>query len=185
MKDPGLVAVVAQALYASDISPAQVEFEITEHVVMEAGEQNVTTLAKPHELGVSIELDDFGTGYSSLSYLRRFPFDRIKIDRHFVESVVHDSDSRAIVASVAQLAQALGMQTTAEGVEQRDQLEALRSLGVEEAQGFFIGKPEPGERIDLALIEQSGGRRAEGGGVVDYGRARAQALRRRGHTGSR
>ncbi len=184
VKDPGLVAVIAQALYASDISPAQVEFEITEHVVMEAGEQNLTTLEKLHELGVSIALDDFGTGYSSLSYLRRFPFDRIKIDRHFVENVVQDADSRAIVASVAQLAQALGMQTTAEGVERLDQLEALRSLGVEEAQGFFIGKPEPGERIDLSLIEQAGRRSAADESVLDYRQARAQALRRRSNGGN-
>ena len=176
--DPGLIGTIAHALHTTDIDAQQIEFEITEHVLMEAGEANLMTLQRLHELGVGIALDDFGTGYSSLSYLRRFPFDRIKIDRHFVESVHTDADSRAIVASVAQLAVALGMQTTAEGVEKLDQLDALRELGIDEAQGFFISKPMPGDRIDLETIEQASGRDGSSG-VLDYRRARAKALRRR------
>ena len=183
VKDPGLLAIVAQALHTTNIAPAQIEFEITEHVLMEAGETNLTTLQQLHELGVGIALDDFGTGYSSLSYLRRFPFDRIKIDRHFVESVDSDADSRAIVTSVAQLALALGMQTTAEGVEKLDQLDALRELGIDEAQGFFISKPMPGDRIDLAAIEQTRSRDGSSG-VLDYQRARAKAMRRRSQPAS-
>ena len=179
IKDPGLLGTIAQMLHTTNISPKQIEFEITENVLMEAGEANLTVLQQLHELGVGIALDDFGTGYSSLSYLRRFPFDRLKIDRHFVEHVDTDADARAIVASVAQLALTLGMHTTAEGVERLDQLDALRELGIDEAQGFFISKPEPGDRIDLAAIEESRGREGMSG-VVDYRRARANAVRRRG-----
>ncbi len=183
VKDPGLLGIIAQMLHTTNINPKQVEFEITENVLMEAGEANLAILQQLHELGVGIALDDFGTGYSSLSYLRRFPFDRLKIDRHFVEHVDTDADARAIVASVAQLAQTLGMETTAEGVERLDQLDALRELGIDEAQGFFISKPEPGDRIDLAAIEDSRGREGMSG-VLDYRRARAKALRRRGQSAS-
>ncbi|MDG6079233.1 EAL domain-containing protein [Erythrobacter litoralis] len=176
VQDPGLLATVAQALHVSDIRPAQVEFEITEHVLMDARESNLVTLERLHEIGVGIALDDFGTGYSSLGYLRRFPFDRIKIDRHFIENVDTDADNRAIVSSVVQLAAALGMQTTAEGVERLEQLEALRKLGIGEAQGFYLGKPQPGDRVDLIAAEDAAAN-ASHTGVVDYGLKRANARR--------
>ncbi|MGE5953139.1 MAG: putative bifunctional diguanylate cyclase/phosphodiesterase [Qipengyuania vulgaris] len=147
VKNPNLVATVAQAIHATNIAPERVELEITEHVLMEDQEGGHTTLMRLRELGIRIALDDFGTGYSSLGYLRRFPFDRIKIDRSFVTDVVSDLGSQAIVSTITRLADALGMATTAEGIEEAGQLELLRKLGVQEAQGFLISRPVPPEEL--------------------------------------
>jgi EAL domain-containing protein (putative c-di-GMP-specific phosphodiesterase class I) len=92
-------------------------------------------------------MDDFGTGYSSLSYLRRFPFDKIKIDQSFVQDMANSRQSLAIVQAVANLGATLGMATTAEGVETRDQLEQLRANGCTEVQGYYFSKPRPVEEI--------------------------------------
>ena len=147
VKNPNLVATVAQAIHATNIAPERVELEITEHVLMDQGEAGRSTLLRLRDLGVRIALDDFGTGYSSLGYLRRFPFDRIKIDRGFITEVQSDLGSQAIVSTITRLADALGMDTTAEGVEDRAQLDLLRKLGVQEAQGFFISRPVAPEEI--------------------------------------
>ncbi|WP_171033117.1 putative bifunctional diguanylate cyclase/phosphodiesterase [Qipengyuania marisflavi] len=144
---PHLVALVAQAIDANGIAPERIEFEITEHVLMAEGDASYNALLRLRELGTKIALDDFGTGYSSLSYLRRFPFDRIKIDRHFVERIEDNTHDQAIVSSVTRLADAMGMQTTAEGIERRGQLDLLRKLGCNEAQGFLICHPLPGEAV--------------------------------------
>ncbi len=162
VKNPNLVATVAQAIHATNIAPERVELEITEHVLMEEEELGHTTLMRLRELGIRIALDDFGTGYSSLGYLRRFPFDRIKIDRSFVTDVSSDVGSQAIVSTITRLADALGMDTTAEGIEDPNQLELLRKLGVDEAQGFLISRPvAPGE-----LFESDGEEDEEGYPVV-------------------
>ena len=147
VKNPNLVATVAQAIHATNIAPERVELEITEHVLMDQGKAGHTTLLRLRERGIRIALDDFGTGYSSLGYLRRFPFDRIKIDRTFVTDVANDMSSQAIVSTITRLADALGMDTTAEGIEDKAQLDLLRKLGVQEAQGFLISKPVLPEEI--------------------------------------
>lgn len=147
MKNPNLVATVAQAIHATNIAPERVELEITEHVLMEDQKGGHTTLMRLRELGIRVALDDFGTGYSSLGYLSRFPFDRIKIDRSFVTNLVSDLGSQAIVSTITRLADALGMDTTAEGIEDAGQLELLRKLGVQEAQGFLISRPVPPEEL--------------------------------------
>ncbi len=178
VRSPQLVSQVAQAIYASGIDPDRIEFEITEHVLMQEGKRIPEALARLRALGTRIALDDFGTGYSSLSYLRRFPFDRIKIDRKFVEDVVEDNDSQAIVSSITRLADALGMASTAEGIETREQLDLLRKLGCQEAQGFLICKPAPAETfatpeaVEAALTDH-------GPDVVDYRKAREAVLRKR------
>lgn len=141
MRSPNLVATIQRALAASGISPDRLELEITEGALMRNSEANRAVLLKLREMGVRIALDDFGTGYSSLGYLRSFPFDRIKIDRCFVTDLVEQADSQAIVAAVTRLAAALGMRTTAEGVERIEQLDMLRKLGCSEAQGFVIARP--------------------------------------------
>jgi len=103
----------------------------------------VATLHQLHALGVGIAMDDFGTGYSSLSYLRRFPFDRIKIDQSFVRELCSKQDCGAIVRAIAGLSRDLGMATTAEGVETSEQLSMLRDLGCTEVQGYLFSPAVP------------------------------------------
>ncbi|MDG5748344.1 EAL domain-containing protein [Qipengyuania sp. XHP0207] len=179
VRDPQLVSQIARILHDSQIAPGRVEFEITEHVLMQEGEGVTEVLHRLKGLGTRIALDDFGTGYSSLSYLRRFPFDRLKIDRKFVEHISDDLGSQAIVSSITRLADALGMETTAEGIETRRQLDLLRKLGCQEAQGYLICEPAPAtvfagpEGVETSLGDQ-------GAAVVDYRKAREEVLRRRG-----
>ena len=175
---PYLADVVSQALHAHEFDPARVEFEITEHVLMQKGTLCASNLDKLRELGVQIALDDFGVGYSSLGYLRSFPFDRIKIDRSFVEGVERENDSQAIISSITRLADALGMATTAEGVETRGQLDMLRKLGCHEAQGYLICAPIMGERFATAR-STAATFEDEDSGIIEYRQARDAALSRR------
>ncbi|GAB5349016.1 hypothetical protein TMRO357_02688 [Alteriqipengyuania sp. 357] len=141
MRNPNLVQVLTSAIDHSRIDPQRVEIEITENTLMHDSEANVEMLHRLRELGVRIALDDFGTGYSSLNYLRAFPFDKIKIDRCFVSEMLDRSDCQAIVSNVVMLARALGMETTAEGVETREQYDWLARHGCTEAQGYYISRP--------------------------------------------
>jgi diguanylate cyclase (GGDEF)-like protein len=140
-----LVAVVVGALAASGLPASRLEVEITESVLMQNSETTLATLHRLRELGVKISMDDFGTGYSSLSYLRSFPFDKIKIDRCFISGLATGDDSVAIVLAIAGLAKHLGIATTAEGVETRQQLQQVKALGCSEMQGFLFSAPR---RID-------------------------------------
>jgi EAL domain-containing protein (putative c-di-GMP-specific phosphodiesterase class I) len=119
---------------------------------MQETEKTLTTLHQLRELGVRIAMDDFGTGYSSLSYLRKFPFDKIKIDRCFINGLSEGEDSIAIVKAVADLASSLRMTTTAEGVETQEQLETIRHLGCGEVQGYLFSAPKPAEDIVRLLV---------------------------------
>ncbi len=138
-----LVPVVVSALAAAGLPARRLEIEITESVLMHNTEKNTATLHRLRELGIGISMDDFGTGYSSLSYLRKFPFDKIKIDRSFISGLPHDNDSVAIVLAVAGLAANLNMTATAEGVETAEQLEKVRALGCVEMQGYLFSRPLP------------------------------------------
>ena len=144
---PDLVVTVADALKDLGLAPSLLELEITETVLLEDNERVLLIMQSLKALGVRMVLDDFGTGYSALSYLRMFPFDKIKIDRSFVMDMCEREDSGAIVASVIQLATALGMTTTAEGVELALQVTALKAMRCDEVQGFFFGPPEPAEQL--------------------------------------
>jgi diguanylate cyclase (GGDEF)-like protein/PAS domain S-box-containing protein len=148
-----LLAVVINALGSSGLAARRLELEITESVLLQENDQNLSTLKQLHGLGVRISLDDFGTGYSSLSYLRSFPFDKIKIDRSFVNEISDNSDCRMIVRAIADLASGLRMVTTAEGVESLDQLERLRAEGCIEAQGFVFSQPMEGAKVRAYLAE--------------------------------
>jgi diguanylate cyclase (GGDEF)-like protein/PAS domain S-box-containing protein len=139
----GLVETVKNALAVSGLPGRRLELEITETVLFHDNDVNLTTLHELRALGVRIAMDDFGTGYSSLSYLRRFPFDKIKIDRSFVKELPHDPDCLTIIRGVVALASGLGMATTAEGVETKSQFEVLRAYGCREAQGFLFGAAAP------------------------------------------
>ena len=154
-KARNLAEVVLGSLAAVGMPPSRLELEITESVMLEDEGAAFTTLTRLHDLGVRIALDDFGTGYSSLSNLRKFPFDKIKIDRSFVSDLsVANVDALAVVRSVAQLGVSLGMATTAEGVETREQLDAVRAEGCTEIQGYYICAPSPPEEIER-LIRRS------------------------------
>ncbi|MCR6661240.1 MAG: EAL domain-containing protein [Asticcacaulis sp.] len=138
-----LVNLVKKALKSSGLSPARLELEITESVILEDETHNLAILNAIRALGVRIAMDDFGTGYSSLSYLRTFPFDKIKIDQSFVRDLPHDKNALSIVRAITDMAQSLGVLITAEGVETEAQMEALKALNCGEAQGYFIGRPAP------------------------------------------
>ncbi|MGU3539294.1 bifunctional diguanylate cyclase/phosphodiesterase [Methylobacterium sp. A54F] len=141
-RDESLESTVLGALAASGLAPDRLELEITESVLMDDGEASLACLRRLKALGVRIALDDFGTGYSSLSYLRRFPFDKIKVDRTFIREIA-DPDTAAIVRSIVGLGERLGAAITAEGVETPAQLDHVRALGCTEAQGFLLGVPRP------------------------------------------
>jgi diguanylate cyclase (GGDEF)-like protein len=153
-----LVPTVLNALAASRLSAQRLELEITEAVLMHNTESTLKTLHQLRSLGIRISMDDFGTGYSSLSYLRSFPFDKIKIDRCFINGLGDSSESDAIVHAVAGLAMSLSMTTTAEGVETREQLDRVRELGCTDVQGFFYSPPVPLRELVKILAKRQGDR---------------------------
>ena len=159
-KSGTLVQTVASALAASGLLPSRLELEITESVLLQNSTNALATLGRLRGLGVRVAIDDFGTGYSSLSYLRNFPFDKIKLDRSFIRDLGRDNEtSLAIMGAVARLGSALGISTTAEGVETDDQLQIVRAEGYTELQGFLISPPRPAGEIDpqfRAPLAQSG-----------------------------
>jgi len=144
----GLVEVVVGALAASGLRPDRLELEITETTLLADTAATLAILHQLREVGVQIAMDDFGTGYSSLSYLQTFPFDRIKIDRSFIKGVAEQNGSLNIVRAVAALAKGIGMATTAEGVETREQLETVKSEGCTEMQGFLFSQALPAHQIE-------------------------------------
>ena len=147
----GFVDVVARALEASGADPTQIHLEITEGALMHDVDSAWAALRQVKSLGVKLALDDFGTGYSSLSYVRRFSLDMLKIDKSFIDGVATSHEDRAIVEHVVGMAHALGMSTVAEGVEQPEQLRALRALGCGLAQGYVMSRPIPAGEFE-ALI---------------------------------
>ena len=149
--------IVVGALVASGLSPQRLELEITESVLMQNNEATLRTLHGFRKLGVRIVMDDFGTGYSSLSYLRRFPFDKIKIDRSFVDNVLNSADTLKIVQAIVSLASGLNMITTAEGVETDRQLEIIRATGCTEMQGYLFSPPRPAAEIFRLLAGRNNG----------------------------
>jgi predicted signal transduction protein with EAL and GGDEF domain len=138
-----LLDSVRQALAISNLDPTRLELEITESVLLQNSEDTLALLHRFRALGIRIALDDFGTGYSSLSYLRRFPFDKIKIDRYFVRDICASTGSAVIVGAIVGIARALGMTTVAEGVETADQLAKVRGQGCAMVQGYLFSRPRP------------------------------------------
>ena len=136
-----LVEEIERSLAASGVAPHRLELEITESVLLQDNDATLRILHRLRDKGVRISMDDFGTGYSSLSYLRRFPFDKIKIDRSFVQNLQQGQGSIEIIRAVVGLGKALGMDVLAEGVETAQQLNILRSEGCDELQGYLFSKP--------------------------------------------
>ncbi|GGA04843.1 hypothetical protein GCM10010923_12930 [Blastomonas marina] len=149
----GFVSLVTNALAASELDPDRLELELTESVFMGDSETVEETFDQLKKLGVRIALDDFGTGYSSLSYLRAAPFDKLKVDKSFVDScTLQDQNSAKIIAAIIGLSDALGMDVTVEGVEAFDQLELVKSKGAKYIQGWLYSKAMPAAEI-AELIE--------------------------------
>jgi diguanylate cyclase (GGDEF)-like protein len=154
-----LVSSVMSALASAGLPASRLELEITESVLLEKSERNITILNQLRDLGVRISMDDFGTGYSSIGYLRSFPFDKIKIDQSFVRDLLVDEGSLAIVRAIAGLGVSFGMITTAEGVETEEQMRCLNLEGCIEVQGYLYSKPVPASEI-VGVLESLGNRRS-------------------------
>jgi diguanylate cyclase (GGDEF)-like protein/PAS domain S-box-containing protein len=155
-RDASLLSTVESALKESGIDPRTLELEITESVAMEDVELTMSALTELRKRGVTIAIDDFGTGHSSLSYLKRFPIDALKIDKGFVLDLPDKFEDAAIVSSVIQLANGLGLRVIAEGVEQREQLDFLRDAGCRELQGFYFSYPVRLEEVERLLAQGVG-----------------------------
>ncbi|WP_235516315.1 putative bifunctional diguanylate cyclase/phosphodiesterase [Sphingomonas sp. Leaf226] len=151
-RNTGFQAIILQALSRSGLAPDRLEIEITESVFLDGEGPVIALLHKLRAMGIRVALDDFGTGYSSLSYLRSFPFDKIKIDRSFITSIASDPSAAAIVRAIVDLATALHMETTAEGVEDIGQLDLLRGEGCGNIQGYLFSRPVASCRI-AGLLE--------------------------------
>jgi len=152
-RDPDLVKTIARTLEETGVLASRLKLEITETVLLDDSEANLKILHELKELGILIVLDDFGTGYSSLGYLQKFPFHKLKIDQSFVRPLIQRPDCQAIVRSILGLARALGIGTTAEGVETPEQLGWLSREGCDQVQGYLLGRPMPAEQVNGFLHE--------------------------------
>jgi EAL domain-containing protein (putative c-di-GMP-specific phosphodiesterase class I) len=149
ISNPRGAGSVREALRVTGLEPDRLEIEVTESVILAGDKANLETLRAIRALGVSISLDDFGTGYSSLSYLTTFPFDKIKIDKSFVEGIASNEGCAAIIASTTALARTFKARTVAEGIETPEQYRLLQAAGVNEMQGFLFGRPLPARQWEF------------------------------------
>jgi diguanylate cyclase (GGDEF)-like protein/PAS domain S-box-containing protein len=154
-KNKSLMLTVISALAASGLSANRLELEITESVLLQDSDATLSILRELRGLGVRISMDDFGTGYSSLSYLRKFPFDKIKIDKTFIFDMSNHNDSLAIVRAVIAMGSGLGIATTAEGVETPEQFKQLKLEGCTEVQGYLFSPPRPAAEVKGLLASIS------------------------------
>ena len=165
---PDLVAEVACLLAETGLAPGDLVLELTESAVVEAAGAGAAALRALAELGVQLAIDDFGTGYSSLSYLKRFPVDRLKVDRSFITGLGQDGEDVAIVTAITGLAHALGRRVTAEGVETAEQAARLREVGCDLGQGWYFSRPVSAAEVEALLACAHGRVQApDGGGSQD------------------
>jgi len=151
LEHPGFITDLTDILRASGLSPERLVLEITESVIMRDSSLNLERLRQLKSLGVRLAIDDFGTGFSSLAYLQQFPVDVIKIDKAFVRSVAITPSDAALARTIIMLSDTLNLRTVAEGIEYREQQEALRSLGCDLGQGFLFSRPVPASEIRASL----------------------------------
>jgi EAL domain-containing protein (putative c-di-GMP-specific phosphodiesterase class I) len=149
---PDFMATVRETLRSTGVDPAQIELEITEGSVMNDAEASISQLHALRAIGLQLAIDDFGTGYASLSYLRRFPLNRLKIDRSFIMQISATEQDDTIVRTVIELAHSLGLSVTAEGVETVEQESRLRHWGCDLVQGFLHSRPAPAG-VATALLD--------------------------------
>ncbi len=147
-----IAATVANILSATGLRAERLELEVTESAILDNDGQTRRKLSELKALGLSLAMDDFGTGYSSLAYLSRFPFDRIKIDRAFVDGLLKDSGSAQIVRATTDMARSLGLRTTAEGVETALQSSILQEIGIEYGQGYLFSRPVPADELPVLFL---------------------------------
>jgi diguanylate cyclase (GGDEF)-like protein/PAS domain S-box-containing protein len=152
--------VVQRALHFSGLAPKRLEIEVTEGLLIENPDEVIEKLGEIRALGVTIAMDDFGTGYSSLSYLLKFPFDKIKIDRSFVEASTNDPIARDILRAIASMAKTLKLRITAEGVETAEQVEFLSEIACHQLQGFYFARPLTPLDLPAYLLSTVTGRMA-------------------------
>jgi EAL domain-containing protein (putative c-di-GMP-specific phosphodiesterase class I) len=146
-QQPDLIARISNILEEAGMNPHSLEIEITESAMIQDLEGAIATMKSLRDSGVRLAIDDFGTGYSSLSYLRRLAVDRVKIDQSFISALESDPGTATIVRSVVELAHALGMTATAEGIETNGQLAFLRSIGCDFGQGFLLSAAVPAREL--------------------------------------
>jgi EAL domain-containing protein (putative c-di-GMP-specific phosphodiesterase class I) len=154
-KQENLTEQIIQTLEETVMDPNLLELELTESMLMQDADNATKTLHKLKEMGIQLAIDDFGTGYSSLSYLRRFPIDKLKIDKSFMIDIPINQDDMAIIRAIVALARTLNLTVIAEGVETKQQLAFLKSLRCDEIQGFLFGYPLPAEEISQLLLTSS------------------------------
>jgi EAL domain-containing protein (putative c-di-GMP-specific phosphodiesterase class I) len=155
LQQKNFVETVEEILEEVGLDSEWLELEVTESILMEDTEQLKENLAKLKKLGVSIAIDDFGTGYTSLSYLRHFSFDRVKIDRSFINDISGDKNGKMITATIISLAQKLNMRVIAEGVEDQVQLSFLKKENCDAGQGYYFSRPLPADLHRLPINEIS------------------------------
>jgi len=161
LSQPGLVALVRQALAEARLGPEELELELTESGIMQGPAGAADLLRELRDLGVSLSIDDFGTGYSSLSALRSFPIQALKIDRSFVRDCTVDADDAALVRAIVSMAQSLKLRVVAEGVETDEQRDFLRRHGCQLAQGYLFGRPLEAGELERRLSVVSGAARPD------------------------
>jgi diguanylate cyclase (GGDEF)-like protein/PAS domain S-box-containing protein len=168
-----LAGSVARLLAATGLAASLLELEVTEDVLLQDEAEVLDTFRRIQRLGVRIVFDDFGTGYASLSYLKKFPLDGLKIDRSFVRDLLTDSDDAAIVGSTVGLSRQLGLSVIAEGIEDRATADFLLSLGCEDGQGYFFGRPMPAADLEarFGLAPQARKAEAAASETLDAGQA--------------
>ncbi len=154
-RQPDFIDKVLKLMDKYDISPSEIELEITESILIDDFTEITEKLVLLRDIGVKISLDDFGTGYSSLSYLKGLPIDTLKIDKSFIDTVITDENTRIITESIIYMVKKLGFETIAEGVETEEQFRYLNEIDCDNIQGYFLGKPMPSEKIENLLADMT------------------------------
>ena len=155
MKEEGLAEIIASNIFDTGLDPKYLGIELTESAIILEPEMALQRLQNIKSLGVKLSLDDFGTGYSSLSYLKRFPIDTLKIDQAFIRDVNNDHEDAALVKAIIAMAHGLGMDVVAEGVEEKEQLDFLKTNACDTIQGYLFSKPVPADELELMLKKQN------------------------------
>ena len=154
-RDPELLGHIRDVLAATGLDPKRLELEVTESALLDAGKQNFEIMRAIRALGVRVSMDDFGTGYSSLSYIQNFEFDKIKIDQRFIRDLRNGQNGAAIIKAIIDLGVSVGIETTAEGIETDEELDAVRAYGCVEMQGFLFSRPMDSAAARAFIEERS------------------------------